>query len=100
MKIIRHLLVMFTTVLFMTACQSTPNHKQEPVNSTESGSGAVINNDTDVNKSDTLSPSQPNGMDTTGEQTGRMNNTPGNKNKSNAQNLDTGINKTSKQGKQ
>lgn len=74
MKMIRYLIVVFTVVLFMTSCGPTPNHLHEPVNSTESGSGAVSNNDAS-NRFDTASPAQPNGMDTTGEQTGRMNNT-------------------------
>ena len=97
MKFLRQIIPAFAIVLFMSACQSTPNHKHEPVNSTESGAHAAGDNDTGTNRFDTLSPSQPNGMDTTGEQTGRMNNTPGNNNRTNAQNLDTGIHKTGKQ---
>jgi len=96
MKFLKKIIPVFAIVLSMYACRSTPNHMHEPVNSTESGSNAAGNNDSGSNRFDTLSPSQPNGMDTTGEQTGRMNNTPGNNNRSNAQNLDTGIHKSVK----
>lgn len=46
----------------------------EPVNSTESGSFADGSYDSGSNKYDTLSPAKP--VDTTGEQTGRMNAAP------------------------
>ncbi len=97
MKFLKQILAIFFFTLFLSACQPTPNHKHEPVNSTESGSNAAGNNDTGSNIHDTLYPAQPNGMDTSGEQTGRMNNTPGGRNSSNAQKLDTGIHKVSKQ---
>ena len=97
MKFLRQIIPVLAVMLFMFACQSTPNHKDEPVNSTVSGSHAAGDNDTGTNHFDTLHPVEPNGMDTTGEQTGRMNNTYGNNQKSNAQKLDTGINKTRKQ---
>jgi len=72
MKIFRLFIAVFTAVLFFTACNPTPNHLSEPVNSTESGSSAASG---DGSASDTLSPVQPNGIDTSGEQTGRMTNT-------------------------
>ncbi len=72
MKILRHFIAVFAVVLFFTACQSTPNHLHEPVNSTESGSSAASG---DGSVSDTLNPVQPNGIDTSGEQTGRMTST-------------------------
>lgn len=97
MKFIKCIIASFFLMLFFLACRSTPNHMHEPVISTESGSHAAGNNDTGSNHFDTLHPAQPNGMDTTGEQTGRMNNTYGNTNTTNAQNLDTGIHKTGKQ---
>ncbi len=48
---------------------------KEPVNSTMSGSHATQTSDS--SKADTLNPGQPNGLDTSGEQTGRMNRTMG-----------------------
>ena len=97
MKFLKLIIAVFSFASIMYACRSTPNHMHEPVISTESGSNAAGNYDSSTNHFDTLHPVQPNGMDTTGEQTGRMNNTPGNNKTSNAQNLDTGIHKTSKQ---
>lgn len=49
---------------------------KEPVNSTMSGSHATDTSDS--SKADTLNPVQPNALDTTGEQTGRMNKPMGN----------------------
>lgn len=97
MKMIRLFIVGFSLVLIISACQSTPNHMQEPVNSTESGSYAAGDKDTGTTRFHTLHTMQPTGMDTTGEQTGRMNNTPGNNNTNNAQNHDTVVHKTGNQ---
>lgn len=72
MKIFRQFIAAFAVVLLFAACRSTPNHLSEPVNSTESGSSAASG---DGAASDTLNPVQPNGIDTSGEQTGRMTNT-------------------------
>ena len=72
MKILRTLIAIFAIVTFFSACGPTPNHLHDPVNSTESGSSAASG---DGAASDTLNPVQPNGIDTSGEQTGRMTNT-------------------------
>ena len=72
MKILRTLIATFAIVTFFSACGPTPNHLHDPVNSTESGSSAASG---DGAVSDTLSPVGPNGIDTSGEQTGRMTNT-------------------------
>ena len=72
MKILKSFVVILSIAFIFTACRSTPNHLQEPVNSTESGSSAASG---DGAASDTASPVQPNGIDTSGEQTGRMTNT-------------------------
>lgn len=72
MKILRNFFAAFAIVLFFTACRSTPNHLNEPVNSTESGSGVDVSNGA---PSEAISPVQPNGIDTSGEQTGHMTNT-------------------------
>lgn len=96
MKYLKSIIPVLAFGILIGACQSTPNHQHDPVNSTESGSMAAGDNDTGTNNYDTLHPAQPNGMDTTGEQTGRMNNTPGNTKSSNAQHIDTGIHKTGK----
>ncbi len=96
MKILRHLIVGLAVILFVTACQSTPNHMHDPVNSAESGSNAAIENDTGTNHFDTLHPVQPNGMDTSGEQTGRMNNTLGTKGTTNGAKGNSGKSDSSK----
>lgn len=75
MKIFRNGIVAVAVILFFAACRSTPNHLSEPVNSTESGSGVDLG---DGLTTDTISPVQPNGIDTSGEQTGRMTNTTAN----------------------
>lgn len=72
MKLLMRFISILAIIVFFTACRSTPNHLHEPVNSTESGSSAASG---DGAASDTLSPVQPNGIDTSGEQTGRMTNT-------------------------
>lgn len=72
MKILKQSVALLLIIFFLSACGSTPNHSHEPVNSTESGSSAASG---DGSVSDTLSPVQPNGIDTSGEQTGRMTNT-------------------------
>jgi photosystem II stability/assembly factor-like uncharacterized protein len=72
MKFLKQLVVILSVAFIFTACRSTPNHIHEPVNSTESGSSAASG---DEAASDTASPVQPNGIDTSGEQTGRMTNT-------------------------
>lgn len=55
------------------SCRSRINQMHEPVNSTASGDFSTATNGND--QGDTLSPAQPNALDTTGEQTGRMNKT-------------------------
>jgi len=72
MKFLKQFVVILSVAFIFTACRSTPNHIHEPVNSTESGSSAASG---DEAASDTASPVQPNGIDTSGEQTGRMTNT-------------------------
>ena len=72
---IKFVLVFFGLLVFYS-CNSRPNEMKEPVNSTMSGSHATKTSDS--SKSDTLNPVQPNGMDTSGEQTGRMNKPLGN----------------------
>lgn len=47
----------------------------DPVNSTASGDFSTATNGTD--QGDTLNPTQPDALDTSGEQTGRMNRTMG-----------------------
>jgi hypothetical protein len=76
MNFFKNLFVFFVVIFSIASCQSTPNHMHEPFNSTESGSFADGSYDSGSNKYDTLSPAQPNGIDTTGEQTGRMNSAP------------------------
>jgi len=65
-------MVIAIMILFFAACNSDPIDKTH--NNTSSGSYAAGNSDS-TNLNDTLHPAQPNGMDTTAEQTGRMNNT-------------------------
>ena len=81
MKFIKKIIPLFAIVLIIGACRSTPNHMHEPVTSTESGSNAAGNYDTGSNHYDTVAPLP---TDTTGEQTGRMNNTLGNRGGNNA----------------
>jgi len=70
MKRFTNLVIVILGVVFLASCNPTPNHLHNPVNSTESGSGVSESN----NNTDTLSP-VANGIDTSGEQTGRMTNT-------------------------
>ena len=70
------ILGIFLAILLLNSCQSRPNQMKEPVNSTMSGSHATKTSDS--SKTDTLNPVQPNGLDTSGEQTGRMNRPIGN----------------------
>lgn len=72
MKHIKHVLLIVCTILFI-ACTSTPNKDNGDKNSTPSGNYSAGNSDS-ANMHDTIHPAKPNGMDTTGEQTGRMNN--------------------------
>ncbi|MGN6533865.1 MAG: hypothetical protein ACTHK0_19140 [Ginsengibacter sp.] len=72
MKQIKQLLFIGCTILFF-ACTSTPNQDKGDKNSTPSGDYSAGNSDS-ANVRDTLHPVKPNGVDTTGEQTGRMNN--------------------------
>lgn len=71
MKRFTNLVIVILAIVFFASCRPTPNHLHNPVNSTESGSGVYEGNN---NNSDTLAPAN-NGIDTSGEQTGRMNNT-------------------------
>ncbi len=68
----KHLLIILCSILFI-GCTSTPNKDNGDKNSTPSGDYSAGNSDS-ANLRDTLHPAKPNGMDTTGEQTGRMNN--------------------------
>ena len=72
MKYIKNIAVFVLSVFFFVSCNSDPIDKTH--NNTSSGSYAAGNSDS-TNLNDTLHPAQPNGMDTSGEQTGRMNNT-------------------------
>jgi hypothetical protein len=72
MKQIKNLIIITFTIFFV-ACTSTPNKDKGDKNSTPSGDYSAGNSDS-TNLHDTLNPAKPNGMDTTGEQTGRMNN--------------------------
>jgi|GEM_PF-1577573 hypothetical protein len=72
MKHIKHALIIVCSMMLF-ACTSTPNKDNGDKNSTPSGDYSAGNSDS-ANLHDTLHPVKPNGMDTTGEQTGRMNN--------------------------
>lgn len=72
MKHIKQVFIIVCTILFI-GCTSTPNKDNGDKNSTPSGDYSAGNSDS-ANVRDTLSPAKPKGMDTTGEQTGRMNN--------------------------
>jgi hypothetical protein len=72
MKHIKQVFIIVCTILFIR-CTSTPNKDNGNKNSTPSGDYSAGNSDS-ANLHDTLNPAKPNGMDTTGEQTGRMNN--------------------------
>jgi hypothetical protein len=72
MKHMKHVLIGVCSLLLF-ACTSTPNKNNSDKNSTPSGDYSAGNSDS-ANLHDTLHPVKPNGMDTTGEQTGRMNN--------------------------
>jgi hypothetical protein len=72
MKHIKQALIIFCSMVLL-ACTSTPNKDNGDKNSTPSGDYSAGNSDS-ANLHDTLHPVHPNGMDTTGEQTGRMNN--------------------------
>jgi hypothetical protein len=74
MKQIKLLLVAVTSLVFFSCNRDPVQADPGTPNSTNSGSYEA-GNDNRANVMDTLYPSQPNGMDTTGEQTGRMNNT-------------------------
>lgn len=76
MKNYIQIIILFLGILLISSCQSRPNQMKERVNSTMSGSHATKTSDS--SKTDTLSPVQPNGLDTSGEQTGRMNRPMGN----------------------
>lgn len=73
MKHIKHTIFIGTMILLFASCSSNPNQDKGNPNSTSSGSNAAGNSGS-ANLNDTIHPAQPNGMDTTGEQTGRMNN--------------------------
>ena len=60
-------------IFLFSSCSSDTTDKG-PGNNTTSGSYVTESSDS-TNILDTVRPAQPNGMDTTGEQTGRMNNT-------------------------
>jgi len=64
---------MFFSLLFFSCNRDPVQADPGTPNSTNSGSYEA-GNDNRANVMDTLYPSQPNGIDTTGEQTGRMNN--------------------------
>ncbi|HXR84666.1 MAG TPA: hypothetical protein VN722_10175 [Hanamia sp.] len=74
MKQIKLLLALFFSLLIFSCNRDPVQADPGTPNSTNSGSFEA-GNDNRANVMDTLYPSQPNGMDTTGEQTGRMNNT-------------------------
>jgi len=74
MTIKQTLLIASTVFVFAACTNGNPNDHNDMSNSTSSGSYSAGNTDS-TNGTDTLAPVQPNGMDTTGEQTGRMNNT-------------------------
>lgn len=73
MKEIKLLLATFLCLLLFSCNRDPVQADPGTPNSTNSGSYEA-GNDYRGNVMDTLYPSQPNGMDTTGEQTGRMNN--------------------------
>jgi len=72
MKQIRNMFFI-AIIFFFFSCSSDTTDKGTG-NNTTSGSYAAGNSDS-VNLKDTLHPAQPHGMDTSAEQTGRMNNT-------------------------
>ena len=74
MKNIKNLvLISFVAFLFASCTNGNPNDHSDMPNSTSSGSYSAGNNDS-TSVTTPIPPSQPNGMDTTGEQTNRMNN--------------------------
>ena len=77
MKNIKHaVIVAFVVFLFASCTNGNPNDQSDAPNSTSSGSYSAGDNDS-TNITTPIPPSQPNGMDTTGEQTNRMNNPAG-----------------------
>ena len=64
----------FVAIIFFFFSCSSDTADKGTGNNTTSGSYATGNSDS-ANLHDTLHPVQPNGMDTSAEQTGRMNNT-------------------------
>jgi hypothetical protein len=73
MKHLRQAIFIGTMIFLFASCSSDTTDKGTG-NNTHSGSYAAGNSDSTTIK-DTVHPAQPNGMDTTAEQTGRMNNT-------------------------
>lgn len=72
MKHIRNVIFIVAMIFVFASCSSDTTDKGTG-NNTNSGSYATGDSDR-ANTTDTLNPVQPNGMDTSGEQTGRMNN--------------------------
>ena len=68
-------LTLSVTVLGFLSCRSRINDMHHPVNSTASGDYSTYTDGYDQN--DTLWPVKPDALDTSGEQTGRMNRTLG-----------------------
>ena len=74
MKNIKQLVIVaFVAFLFASCTNGNPNDQSDAPNSTRSGSYSAGDNDS-TNVTTPIAPSQPNGMDTRGEQTNRMNN--------------------------
>jgi hypothetical protein len=71
MKAIKNILFIAGAIFILSSCSSDTTD-EETGNNTTSGSYATTDSDS-TNLNDTIHPMQ-NGMDTTGEQTGRMNN--------------------------
>lgn len=73
MKHTRHAMFIAAMIFLFASCSSDTTDKGTG-NNTNSGSYAT-GDSAGVSPADTLNPVQPNGMDTSAEQTGRMNNT-------------------------
>jgi hypothetical protein len=71
MKQIRQVIFIVAMIFVFASCSSDTTDKGTG-NNTNSGSYAT--GDSDRVTTDTINPAQPNGMDTSAEQTGRMNN--------------------------
>ena len=71
MKSIKNILFILCSLFILASCSSDTTNEGTG-NNTTSGSYSTTDSDT-TNLNDTIHPMQ-NGMDTTGEQTGRMNN--------------------------